>query len=152
MIVRTTDAAVIVPAVDDPQKIPATKLWVPFSVCKNFTYIPAHQIASQLGPRSALALPMFHVFTRCDIVFVFLPEKERAEHGKFGKRTQSHIASSPLRCLYNVASPPFFSFDCNVEQLDHVDLNVVGVHTSCLPVLVSVLQYKSQLQISHSYR
>ena len=86
MIVRTTDAAVIVPAVDDPQKIPATKLWFPFSVCKNFTYIPAHQIASQLGTGPASVLPMFHVFTGCVTPSPSLPAKEKAGHRKFGKR------------------------------------------------------------------
>ena len=59
-------------------------------------------------------------------------------------------ASSPSCCLQNVASPTFFSLDCSVEQFGHIVLNVVGDHTSCLPVLVSVLQYQSPLQISHS--
>ena len=87
MIVRTTDAAVIVPAVDDPQKIPATKLWFPFSVCKNFTYIPAHQIASQLGPRPASALPMFYALTGCHCLLFAGKGKDRAWK-KFGKRIQ----------------------------------------------------------------
>ena len=68
MIVRTTDMDVVVPAVDDPQKNPATEIWFPFRVLKSFSYIPAHQITSQLGPRPASALPMFHAITGCDTV------------------------------------------------------------------------------------
>ena len=60
---RTTDTDVIMPAVANVQKIPATEIWVAFGVWKNFSYIPALKIASQLGPRPALVLPMFHALT-----------------------------------------------------------------------------------------
>ena len=48
LTVKTKDTGVV-PVVDNPQKIPATIIWVPFDVWKNFHYILAHQIASQLG-------------------------------------------------------------------------------------------------------
>ena len=63
MIGRTTDMDVIMPAVANVQKIPATEISVAFGVRKNFSYIPALKIASQLGPRPALVLPMFHALT-----------------------------------------------------------------------------------------
>ena len=53
MSVRTTNKDVVVPAVDDPQKIPATEILFTFGVWKNFSYILALQIASQLGPYPA---------------------------------------------------------------------------------------------------
>ena len=69
MIVRTTDTDVfVVPTVDDPQQISATGIWVLFGVGKNFSYNPVHQIASQLGPRPASALPMSHAYSGCDTV------------------------------------------------------------------------------------
>ena len=71
MIVETTDTDVVVPAVDDPQKIPATKIWFSFGVWKNFNYIPAYQIAFQLGPRPASALPKFYAITGCDTISFF---------------------------------------------------------------------------------
>ena len=51
-------------------------LWeqrIRMSSCQRLTilYIPANHIASQLGPRPAAALPMFHAFTGCDIVSFF---------------------------------------------------------------------------------
>ena len=94
MIVRTTDRDVVVPEVINAQKIHATEIWVPCGVWKNFNYIPAHQIFSQLGPRPASALPTFNAFPGCDTVssflffFSFLPAKKREGHGKVGKRTQ----------------------------------------------------------------
>ena len=79
MIVTTTDTDAVVPAVDDPKKKkPARKIWFPFGVWKNFNHIPAHQIASQRGPRPASALPMFHVQTEYDTDSFAGKEKSRA--------------------------------------------------------------------------
>ena len=71
MIVRTTDRDVVVPEVINAQKIHATEIWVPCGVWKIFSYIPAHQVASQLGPCPASALPVFHPSTGCDTVSCF---------------------------------------------------------------------------------
>ena len=72
MIVTTTDTDAVVPAVDDPKKKkPARKIWFPFGVWKNFNHIPAHQIASQRGPRPASALPKFYAITGCDTISFF---------------------------------------------------------------------------------
>ena len=76
IILITTNTDVVVPAVANAQKIPATEIWVPFSVRKNFSYIPAHEIASQLGTGPASVLPMFHVFMGCETVFFFVGKGE----------------------------------------------------------------------------
>ena len=87
-IVKTTDMDVVVPAVDHPQKVPATQIWVPFGVWKNFNYIPAHKNAPQLGPRPASALQTFHALTGYSVTpCPSLPAKERTGLGQFGKRT-----------------------------------------------------------------
>ena len=74
---------------------------------KKMNFFPAHQIASQLGlhPTSAV-LPMFQWLLHS---LFFCMQKERAGHGKFGKRTQrQHIHSclvSPvnLMCWMNTS-------------------------------------------------
>ena len=55
MIVRIMGTDVVLPAVAKAQTIPTTEILVPFGGGKNFNYIPAHQIAFQLGPRPTSA-------------------------------------------------------------------------------------------------
>ena len=38
---------------------------------KDLHYVPAHKISASLGPRKALALPVFYAFTGCDTVSPF---------------------------------------------------------------------------------
>jgi len=38
------------------------ELWVAFRTGKKFRYIPAHEIASYLGPDKSQALPVFHAW------------------------------------------------------------------------------------------
>ena len=44
MIVRTRDTDVVVPAVANVKKIPATEIWAAFGVEKTFNCIPAHRL------------------------------------------------------------------------------------------------------------
>ena len=92
MIVSATDTDIIVPAIDDHQKIPATEIWFPFGVWKNFNYISAHQIVSQRGPHPASMLPMFQTITGCDTVS-FLAGKGK---GRTWKVWQTYPETKPV--------------------------------------------------------
>lgn len=71
ILLRTVDTNVLVLAVSTVALLENTEMWVAFGTGKHFRYIPAHDIASQLGSRKARALPMFHAFTGCDTVSSF---------------------------------------------------------------------------------
>ena len=47
------------------------EIWVAFGTGINLRYIPAHSIASSLGPERSKALPVFHTFTGCDTLSCF---------------------------------------------------------------------------------
>ena len=103
LMIRTTDTDVVVLAVANIQNVSASELWVAFGVGKNFKYIPAHDVAHRMGPRSAAALPMFHAFSGCDTVSFFA--------GK-GRCWQTW-------CSYPEATDTFLSLargPCNIEQ------------------------------------
>ena len=69
--IRTVDTDVVVLAVTSAQRLNISELWVAFGTGKNFRFIAAHEIASELGPDRCVALPMFHAFTGCDTVSCF---------------------------------------------------------------------------------
>ena len=71
VMIRTTDTDVVVLAIANMYTIPVSEIWVAFGVGKNFRYIPAHLIATQLGERRSRALPFFHAMTGCDTVSFF---------------------------------------------------------------------------------
>lgn len=68
---RTTDTDVGVLAVANAQNVSAREIWIAFGVGKHFRYIPVHDIAQQLGPSVAKALPFSHSFTGSDTVSFF---------------------------------------------------------------------------------
>lgn len=47
-------------------------LWVAFGTGHYFRYIFSYEIAASNGPEGAIALPMFHAHTGCDIVSSFV--------------------------------------------------------------------------------
>ena len=71
VMIRTTDTDVVILAVSNCHAMNVAELWIAFGTGKHFQYIPAHEIALQLGPRKAEALTLFHAFTGCDTVSFF---------------------------------------------------------------------------------
>ena len=53
------------------------KLWVEFMVGKKRCYIPAHELASMMGPEKARAMPIFHAITGCDTISKFKGKKKK---------------------------------------------------------------------------
>jgi len=68
LLIRTVDTDVVVLAVSAIHSRDVEEVWVAFGTGKNFPYIPAHIIASKLGPQLSKALPMFHALTGSDTV------------------------------------------------------------------------------------
>ena len=48
-----------------------TELWISFGAGKHHRYIPAYQIAVNLGEGKRRTLTIFHAFTGCDTVSAF---------------------------------------------------------------------------------
>lgn len=79
VMIHTVDTDVVVLVLSTLHDIPfVSEVWISFGVGKNHRFIPAHEIAANLGPHKASALGMFHAFTGCDNISFF--------NGK-GKRT-----------------------------------------------------------------
>ncbi|QQP55395.1 uncharacterized protein LOC103506659, partial [Caligus rogercresseyi] len=77
ILIRTVDTDVVVLAVSVVQELqPEYKLWLALGTGRSFRYLAAHEMAAELGPEKARALPMFHTLTGCDTVSSF------ARHGK----------------------------------------------------------------------
>ena len=53
------------------------KLWFEFMVGKKRCYIPAHELASTMGPEKAQAMPIFHAITGCDTISEFKGKKKK---------------------------------------------------------------------------
>ena len=70
-MIRTNDTDVVVLAVSKMQDIVVDGLWIAFGTGKHFRYLTIHDIAAQLGPERAKALPMLHALTGCDTVSLF---------------------------------------------------------------------------------
>ena len=76
---RTTDIDVVVIAISVIKHLQELREpWIAFGIGKNFRYIPAHEIANQLGEARAGALP---------IRYQPCMGKERRPHGQYGSRT-----------------------------------------------------------------
>ena len=54
-----------------------TEIWVAFGTGKHLRYIPAHDIAKELGYEKALSLPMFHAFPGCSTVSSFAGREKK---------------------------------------------------------------------------
>ena len=70
ILIRTVDTDVVVLAVTASQKL-SVEIWLQFGTGKSLRFIPAHDIATGLGPEKSQALPMFHALTGCDTVSAF---------------------------------------------------------------------------------
>ena len=55
------------------------ELWVSFGSGRNHRNIPAHMIASSLGPQKTRSLPAFLAFTGCDTVSSLLVKERRLQ-------------------------------------------------------------------------
>lgn len=71
VLIKTVDTDVVVLAVAHRQRISCDELWIAFGTGKHFRYIAAHEIADNLGPEKATALPVFHAITGCDTTSAF---------------------------------------------------------------------------------
>ena len=71
VIIRTVDTDVVILSIANFHQLCPTELWISFGAGKHHRYIPAHQIAVNLGEEKCRALTFFHAFTGCDTVSVF---------------------------------------------------------------------------------
>ena len=102
---NTVDTDVVVLAVTSVPKLELRELWVAFGTGKCFRYIPAHAIATFLGPEKSRALPMFHAFTGCDTVSSFVHR---------GKKTAWNIWKA-----YDEATTAFMALSGEPEDVPH---------------------------------
>ena len=68
VIIGTVDTDVVALAVSRVQAIDVDELRIAFGAVNHFRYLAIHDIAAQLGPQKAKALPKLHAFTGCDTV------------------------------------------------------------------------------------
>lgn len=83
IVLETVDTDVLVLSVDAMSRLHLEHLWAAFGTGHYFRYIPVHEIAASDGPESALALPMFHAYTGCDIVSSFATRGKKLEWLEF---------------------------------------------------------------------
>jgi len=76
ILIRTVDTDVVVLAVMATQRL-SVKIWLAFGTGKSLRFLPAHDIATALGPEKSKALPMFHALTGCDTVSAFAGRGKR---------------------------------------------------------------------------
>ena len=67
----TNDTDVIVLALSVVSTLPVDEFWITYGSGKNVQHMPAHVVASSLGPSKSSALPMFHALTGSDTVSFF---------------------------------------------------------------------------------
>lgn len=111
VMIRTVDSDVLVLAIAAVQQLDIDELWVAFATGKSFRYLPAHEMASVLGPEKCIALPFLHAFSGCDTVSSFAGR---------GKKTvweiwKTFIEVTPAFC--SLASTPS-SVDDQLEVLE----------------------------------
>ena len=71
VIIRTVDTDVVILSIANFHNLGPTELWISFGAGKHHRYIPAHQIAVNVGEEKCRALTIFHAFTGCDTVSAF---------------------------------------------------------------------------------
>ena len=96
IILHTVDTNVLVLAVSTVVSLEDTEIWVAFGTGKHLRYIPAHDIAKELGYEKALSLPMFHAYTGCDTVSSFAGRGKRL-HVTYGSISMTSFLYS-LSC------------------------------------------------------
>ena len=93
--IRSNDADVVVLAISVANTIQADELWIAYGSGKHLHNLPAHSIATSLGPEKSSALPMFHALTGCNTVSFFggRGKKERmgCVESIFGTDTSAQI-------------------------------------------------------------
>ena len=112
IVVRSVDTDVLVLAVALVQKLQeqrqeSIQLWVSFGTGTNLRYVPAHEIASSLSEKNALALPAFHALSVFDTVPYFFGKSKKTAHeswNSFAQITPIFIALS--------SSPTSIHDDC----------------------------------------
>ena len=71
LAIRTVDTDVVVIAVAYIHRLPIEELWITFGTGKHYRIIPAHALASALGPEKSRGLLFWHAFSACDTVSSF---------------------------------------------------------------------------------
>ena len=99
IMVTTVDSDVVVLAIFAAAALnplyKLEKLWVEFMVGKKICYIPAHELASTMGPEKARAMPIFHAITGCDITSEFKGKRKKTAWetwNAFPKVTQAFLS------------------------------------------------------------
>ena len=109
---RTVDTDVVVIAIMVSQTLPVqSELWVAFDTGKRFRYLPAHDIAADIGYRTAQALPIFHALTGCDTASAYVGHGKKAAwsaRGAFPELTDAllSISAAPSKvseeCIHTI--------------------------------------------------
>ena len=68
---KANDTDILILSVFAQAHLGFTELWASFGTGKHHKFIPVHNIVTQIGRTSSLALPGFHAFTGCDNVESF---------------------------------------------------------------------------------
>ena len=76
-MITTIDTDVAVLAVSKMQDIGVDGLWIAFGTGEHYRYLAIHDIAAQLGPERAKAVPMLHALTGRDTVSLFSGKGKR---------------------------------------------------------------------------
>ena len=99
LLIRTVDTDVVVLAVSVMQALgEQVELWVAFGTGKHFRYLAAHKVANRLGPKKAVALPMFHALTGCDTVSSFVGYGKKTAWSTWNTLPQLTDALLKLSC------------------------------------------------------
>ena len=90
VIIRTVDTDVVILSTANFHQLCPTELWISFGAGKHHRYIPAHQIAVNLGEEKCRALTFFHAFTGCDTVSAFFGKGKSlpSTYGTFAHQSQ----------------------------------------------------------------
>lgn len=124
--VRTVDTDVIIIVIGKFYHLrgmrPTLNIWVGFGTGRSFSYIHINALALTLDKEMSTALPVFHNFTGCDTVLVFL--------GK-GKRCAWETWKSfpdVTKAFNDIASHPFKEVDISDENFKLLERFTVLMH------------------------
>lgn len=118
VLLRTVDTDVVVLAVAAAVQINIQELWVAFGTGRNLRYIPAHEIATSLGPDKSRALPVFHAYTGCDTVSFF--------------STKGKKSAWDTWAAFEEVTPTFLNLSCGPVELPDEDVAVLERFTILL--------------------